>query len=104
MSAARSAGDQPEEAIAADRELVAISQLAPFDELAVDVDAVEAAVVEYAQGLVVLPDHQRMATGDARVVEAHVGHGAAAKPVPALLQREDAHLAVVLHGQVAARV
>src|SRR5688572_30592385 len=104
MSAARSAGDQPEEAVAADRQLIAVSELAPFHGLAVDANAVEAAVVEDTKRLLVFPDDQRVAPRDARVIEADVGYRAAAEPVPALLQRERDHLVVVLHHQVAARI
>ena len=97
------AGLEQVEVVAPDRELVAVAQGAPLDEFAVEDDAVEAAVVEDAQVLALLPDDQGVAAGDGRVVEADVGHGAAADPSPAQLEPERLDRVVAEH-QVAARL
>src|SRR5947208_7807603 len=57
--------------VTADHDLVAVAQDAPLDALAVDEDAIEAAVVQHADA-VGLADYQRMAARHGRVVEAHV--------------------------------
>ena len=59
------------QAVAPDDDLVAVGEHARLDALAVDEDAVEAAVVEHAHA-VGLGDEQRVAARDGRVVEAHV--------------------------------
>src|SRR5688572_13746951 len=79
---------QREDVEAADRQLVAVAQLLPLDPLAVDEDAVEAAVVEHAQPPAGLRDDQRVAPRDARVVEAQVGGDAAPDARPAALDPE----------------
>jgi hypothetical protein len=91
------------EAEAADRQLVAILQPSPLDRLAVEEDAVEAAVVQDSQPPARLGDDQGVAAGDAGVVQAQVSGDAATDPGPASLDREDDDLAVVaLPGQVVA--
>ena len=84
------------EPVAADRQLVAVAQRRPLDLLAVDGDAVEAAVVEDAQDLAGLGDDERVATGDAGIVKLQVGVGAAPDPRPAALDREAVDRAVVI--------
>src|SRR5690349_2272100 len=93
-----------EEAEAADREFVAVFESAPFDQLAVDEDAVEAAVVEDAQRVWKLGDDQGVATGDAGIVEAYVRCGTAADPGPTERDRKDPDLAVLSTGDVMARL
>src|SRR5690349_5208025 len=56
-------GIQEEDAVAADRDLVAVGQRGPLDALAVDVDAVQGAVVEHAYALG-LADDERMTARD----------------------------------------
>lgn len=91
------------EAVAADRQLVAVAQLAPLDQIGVDEDAVEAAVVEDAQRLARFGDDQGVAAGDAGVIEADIGGDAAADPRPAALDLEVEDLAFpVSADQVAA--
>src|SRR5688572_1915346 len=68
-------------------ELVVVLELAPVDALAVDPDAVQAAVVEHPDRLP-LAVNERVAPRHGRVVEAHVRRKAAAQPGPALLQRD----------------
>src|ERR1051326_1691523 len=92
-----------EEAEAADRQFVAISEATPLDYLAVDEDAVEAAVVEDPQRVGQPGDDQGMAAGDAGVVEGGVGGGAGGGPRPSLRDREDLDLAVLVVGDVATR-
>src|SRR5437763_548233 len=77
--------------MAADHDLVAVRQRAPFDALAVDEHAVEAAIVEYAQP-VGLANDQRVAARDCRVVESDVGCQAAPDPRPFALKRKRDHL------------
>src|SRR6266536_2695789 len=55
-----------------DDDLVAVLERTPFDAAAVDVDAVERAVVEHPRAIGLMDD-QGMAAGDRRVVEADVG-------------------------------
>jgi hypothetical protein len=69
--------------IAADLKLVAVVHGGPLDRLAVEEDPVEAAIVENAQRPPRLGDDQGVAAGDAGMVEAEVGVGAAADPGPA---------------------
>ena len=69
-----------------DDDLVAVGQRRPLDAAAVDVDAVERAVVEHAYA-VGLGDDQRMTARDGRVVEAHVGGQRAADPRPLARRR-----------------
>src|SRR6187399_824634 len=70
-------GFEGEEAEAADCQFVAVGEPAPVDDLTVEEDAVEAAIVEDAQGIGLLGDDQGVAAGDAGIVEADVGRGAA---------------------------
>src|SRR5687768_5046972 len=49
-------GVQEEQRVAADRDLVAVGQRAPLDAPAVDVDAVERAIVEHAYALRLVDD------------------------------------------------
>ena len=67
--------------MAADDDLVAVASAGPLDAAAVDVDAVERAVVEHAHA-VGLGDDQRVAARHGGVVEAHVGGQRAADPGP----------------------
>ena len=78
-------GFEGEEAEAADCQFVAIGEAAPFDDLAVEEDAVEAAVVENAQRVGALGDDQGVAARDAGVVEADVGGGPATGAVRELI-------------------
>ena len=80
--------------MAADHDLVAVRQRAPFHPLAVDEHAVEAAVVEHAQAVGLAHD-QRVPARDGRVVEADVGGQAAADPSPLALEREGDDVVVV---------
>ena len=75
--------------------------VAPLDALAVDVDAVERAVVEHAYA-VGLADHERMTARDRRVVEADVGGQRAPDPGPLLVQRRHDVAAGLLVGEVLA--
>ena len=88
------------EPVAADLELVAVDQRRPFDPLAVDEQAVEAAVVQGAKLVVRSADDQRVAARYGRVVELDVGRAAAPDPGPAVLERHDDRLAVLLEGDV----
>ena len=85
----------------ADLDLVAVAQARLAHALAVDVDAVAAAVVG-DHGRAVALEHERVAAGDRRVVEHDVGAGAAADAGdPA--EAQDDHLLPVRDGEVAAR-
>ena len=102
-SAPEASAAQHVEAEAAHGQLVAVAQRPPFDRLAVDGDAVEAAVVEDPKRLAGLGDDQRVAAGDAGVVDAQVGGGAAADPGPAAFDQEHVDLVVIaLHRQAVA--
>src|SRR5918996_2322596 len=90
------------EVVAADRQLVAVQEPSPVDRLAIDEQAVEAAVVEHPQRLFGLPDDQAVAPRDGWVVEAGVGRDAASDPRPATLQAEDLD-ALVAKGKVSTR-
>lgn len=89
-------GFESEEAEAADRQLIAIGKSAPFDDLAIEEDAVEAAVVEDTQRVGLLGDDQGVAARDAGVLETDIGADAASNPGPALGDREYLDLAVVI--------
>jgi hypothetical protein len=67
--------------VAPDDDLVAVGERRPLDPAAVDVDAVQGAVVEhpYAVGL---GHDQRMTARHGGVVEAHVGRQRAPDPRP----------------------
>ena len=86
---------------AADRELVAVQKPAPVDALTVHEQPVEAAVVEHPQWFLALPDDQRVAARDSRVVEPDVRGDAAADPGPAALEGKDLKV-VVLEDEIAA--
>src|SRR4051812_18767992 len=88
--------------VTADRDLVAVLERAPLDPPAVDEDAVERAVVEHARA-VGLVDDERVAPGDRRVVEAHVGGQRAADPRPLALHRNDLVAGAVREDEVLAR-
>src|SRR5215213_1928411 len=92
--------DQEVEDEPADHQLVAVVELAQVDAVAVDEDAVEAAVVEDPDDLALAVDH-RVATRDGRVVEADVGRQAAPDPRPALGHRDHAQVAVLVGDVVA---
>ena len=81
-------------------ELVAVDQRAPLDAPAVDLDAVERAVVEHAYAALLVGD-QRMTARDGRVVEADVGGQRAADPRPFPADRAHDDAAVLLEREVA---
>src|ERR1700709_1836734 len=83
------------EAVVADRQRVTVVQGPELDVLAVEEDAVEAAVVEDPHRLPGFGDDEGVAAGDAGVVEPEVGVGGAGDPGPAVLDREGDDLAVV---------
>src|ERR1700709_2852616 len=83
------------EAVGADRQLDSVVQGPELDVLAVEEDAVEAAVAEAPHRVPGFGDDEGVAGGDAGVVEPEVGVGAAADPGPAVLDREGDDLAVV---------
>src|SRR5664279_4230645 len=83
------------QAVAADHDLVAVGQGAPFDSLAVDEHAVEAAVVEDAEPVGLAHD-QRMAPGYRGVVEADVSGQAAPDPGPFAPEPERDHALIGL--------
>src|SRR5215210_2424293 len=89
--------------VAADHDLVAVGQRRPLDALAVDVDAVERAVVEHAYALR-LADHERMTARDRGVVEADVGGERAPDARPLLVERDQHVAAGLLVGEVLARL
>jgi len=66
--------------VGADPQLVPICQPPPVDFLAVEDDAVEAAVVEHPDRLAGFVDEDGVAAGDAGIVEGDVGLGAAPDP------------------------
>ena len=82
--------------VPADGQFVAVPQGRPPDRLAVEVDAVEAAVVEDPQWFAGFGDGEGVTAGDAGVVEAQVRRRAAADPGPAAFDREGDDLAVVV--------
>ena len=79
--------------VASDHDLVVVGQRAPFDPLAVDEHAVEAAVVEHAQPIGLAHD-QRVPARHGWVIEADIGGQAATDPRPLALQREHDDVAV----------
>src|SRR4051794_24076155 len=87
--------------VAPDSDFVAVGQRRPVDAIAVDVDAVERAVVEHAY-TVRLVHHQRMTAGHGRIVEADVGGQRAADPGPFARDGRHDAAAGVLVGQVLA--
>src|SRR3954447_13337042 len=91
------------QAVAADLQLVAGRQRGPLDLVAVDEQAVQAAVVERAKLVLGGTHDEGMATGDGRIVEAQVRRGAAADPRPARGELDDDGLTVLLVGEVPAR-
>ena len=82
-------------------DLVAVGQRAPLHAPAVDLDAVERAVVEHAYAALLAGD-QGMTARDRRVVEADVGGQRAADPRPLPADRDDDDAAVLLEREVAA--
>ena len=80
-----------------------MGERAPLDALAVDEDAVEAAVVEHADA-VDAADDERVAARDRGVVEAHVRREPATDPRPLAGQRDDDDLLAILEAEVLARV
>ena len=101
---ARVAGHAQEgQSVAPDDDLVAILQRLAVDARTVDEHAVEAAVVEQPH-TVGLAHDQRVATGDGRVVEAHVRREAAPDASPLACQRHEPLLAVLLVADVLARL
>ena len=88
--------------MAPDDDLVAVGQRRPLDAAAVDVDAVERAVVEHAYA-VGLGHDERVTARHRRVVEAHVGGQRAADARPLARHGHDDAAPGVLVGQVLAR-
>src|SRR3954452_6425019 len=85
----------------ADRDLVAVVELVPVDALAVQEDAVQAAIVEDACSGPVAMD-ERVAARHRRIVEADVGGEAAADTRPAILEGGDVDAVVMLERDVVA--
>jgi len=91
--------------MAPDQQLVSVCQPPPLDFLAVEDDAVEAAVVEHPDRLARFVDEERVAARDAWIVEADVGLGAAPDSGPAFLDAECSDRAIALvQSQIAARL
>src|SRR5581483_425019 len=86
---------------AADQDLVAVLELVPVHALAVEEDAVQAAVVEHP-GIARLAVDERVPARDGGIVEADVRRQAAAHPRPAVLERDHVDALVVLVGDVVA--
>jgi hypothetical protein len=87
--------------VAADEDLVSVLQGTPLHAPAVDVDAVERAVVEDPDAALLVGD-QRVAARDGGVVEADVGGERAADARPLAADRDDVDAPVLLEGEIAA--
>src|SRR4051794_20092236 len=83
------------ELVAADDDLVTVAQRAPFHAPAVDLDAVQRAVVEHPYTALLARD-QRMTARDRRVIEANVGGQRAADPRPFPADRADDDAPILL--------
>lgn len=91
-----SSGFDDQQAEAPDDQFVAVLEAPPLDNLVVDEDAVEAAVVEHPKRLAVFGDDKSVPTRDAGIVEAEVRGCAASDSGPAGLEREDLDLVVIV--------
>src|SRR6185295_280992 len=97
-----SSGLNDVEPVTADLELVAVLKWRPLDPLAVDEQAVQAAIVEGAQLVFGSADDQSMSARNGRVVELDIGRAAATDPVPAIVELDDHGLVVLLEGDAQA--
>src|SRR5215218_7589313 len=85
----------------AEADLVAVGEDGLPDALAVDVDAVEAAVVEHDDE-VLARGHHGVAAGHRQVLEHHVRGGRAAEPQRPVADRDDHELVAVLYREISA--